>query len=351
MRSAETNWLDAVGVERHARPRPAPGPRRPGAGGRHPRAPPAGSTHPDRRSAPTSGATGRSRRRDEPSRTKRPGRPASWASSRRTPVPLLPSSSSRTVDTGRGRRRRSRRPPTGERSPRPAGRRTAAGGPRRPGAPRTAAPAPARAAATSARWVRLLEDGTAMRPAMPRGASGRTLHRVAHALAASRADCRPPPRRGQGDALAYTGRMSTPPPPADRSAPRAGSPPRLGQAAVRRLRPPLPARAREAAASACSAAATGDALAVPWGYVGRGGRRPDREEAVLPRPPRRPGALLRDARLQLPLLVLPELVLVPGRCATPRPSGRLQPVAARGARGGRGRPRLRRSSPRPTTSP
>src|SRR4029453_19161280 len=46
--------------------------------------------------------------------------------------------------------------------------------------------------------------------------------------------------------------------------------------------------------------------------------RPDREEALLPRPSRCAGVQLRDARLRPPLLVLSELGDVSG---APRPAG------------------------------
>ncbi len=87
--------------------------------------------------------------------------------------------------------------------------------------------------------------------------------------------------------------------------------------------------------------------------------RPDREEAVLPRPPRDPGALARDRRLQLPLPLVPELgdlAVAPGgdprtdadargdRRARPEEGGsprRLHLLGADGLRRVRPRPRRR----------
>ena len=56
-------------------------------------------------------------------------------------------------------------------------------------------------------------------------------------------------------------------------------------------------------------------LRVPVGLRRRAAGRPDREEAVLPRRSPARGALLRDARLRLPVPLLPELGDLARRCA------------------------------------
>ena len=130
-----------------------------------------------------------------------------------------------------------------------------------------------------------------------------------------------------------------PPPPAIGPVPTILPQPDRTARAVGRLRPPLPRSAGPHRDLRRPREPRRDAVATSYGAVAAA-PRPDREEAAVPRRARIDGMVDRDARLPVPLHLLPELGGGPGAAA--RGSTSRCADVARGRRPRGARPRRRR---------